>query len=126
MGSTGENGKSAVQAVMERYVDAVFNADVATLRDVFHPGASMYGYLGDKLLMGTPEPFFQDLATHPSMAKNNDPFKGVLSDVAAMGRAGTATLVESGFFGSGNFVNYFHLLNFDGEWKITSKVFASL
>ncbi len=126
MAGFGDDGKSAVQAVMELYVDAVFNADVDTLRDLFHPEASMCGYLGDNLLIGTPEPFFQDLATHPSMAKNNDPFKGEISCVAAEGRAATATLMETGFFGTGSFVNYFHLLNIDGEWKITSKIFATL
>ena len=126
MGTMEDGGAATVRAVMERYVDAVFNADIETLRDVFHPQASMCGYLGDKLLIGTPEPFFEDLASHPSMAKNGDPFKGELSAIAAMGKAATATLVESGFFGSGSFVNYFHLLEIDGEWKITSKVFSTL
>ncbi|OFW61006.1 MAG: hypothetical protein A2133_04320 [Actinobacteria bacterium RBG_16_64_13] len=126
MSNSGDDGRAAVQAVMERYVDAVFNADIATLKEVFHPQAAMCGYLGDKLLIGTPQPFLEDLATHPSMAKNNDPFRGIISGVGVMGRAATATLEETGFFGAGHFVNYFHLLDFDGEWKITSKIFASL
>lgn len=117
---------SAVRQVMERYVDATFRADVAALRGLFHPGASMTGYLGDDLLEGTPEPFFVDLGSRPSMAESAAPYKAEISSVDVSGRAATVTLTESGFFGVMRFVNYFHLLNVDGDWKIISKTFASL
>ena len=117
---------SAVREVMQRYVDATFRADVVTLRNIFHPGASMTGYLGDDLLEGTPEPFFADLGSRPSMAESAAPYEAEISSIDVSGRAATATLNESGFFGVMRFVNYFHLLNVGGDWKIISKTFASL
>lgn len=121
-----EKDVSAVREVMERYVDATFRADVDALRTIFHPGASMTGYLGDDLLVGTPEPFFVDIGTRPSMAEAAAPYKAEITSIQVSGRAATATLAESGFFGVMRFVNYFHLLNVDGDWKIISKTFASL
>ena len=116
---------SAVRDVMERYVDATFRADVDVLRSIFHPGASMSGYLGDDLLVGTPEPLLADIGSRPSMAESGAPYKADISAIDVSGRAATATLTESGFFGVMRFVNYFHLLNVDGDWKIISKTFAS-
>ena len=84
---------------MERYVQAVYLADVPTLRGLFHPRASMSGFLGDDLLVGTPEPFFDDLDGRPSMAEQGDPYEATIIGVEVMGRAATATLVERGFFG---------------------------
>ncbi len=117
---------AAVRDVMERYVDAVYRADGPVLRSLFHPGAAMNGYLGDELLLGSPEPFFVDIESHPAMAAGGAPFKGEVSGIQVMGRAATATLEETGFFGSAHFINYFHLLKIDGAWKLVGKVFASL
>ena len=126
MGSCMEDGPGAVRAVMERYVEAVYRADIATLRELFHPQASMSGYLGDDLLIGTPEPFFLDLGSRPSMAESGHAYEGTISNVEAMGKAATATLVEHGFFGAFDFVNYYQLLFIDGEWKILSKAFSAI
>ncbi len=116
----------AVRKVLDRYANAVLHADVETLKRVFHPAAVMNGYLGDKLLVGTPEPFLADISGHPAMAESGAPFRTEWTAVHVAGRTATATLEENGFFGSGHFVNYFHLLNESGEWKIVSKTFESL
>ena len=115
-----------VRALMERYVQAVYVADVDTLRDLFHADAFMGGYLGDDLLMGTPEPFFADLASRASMADSGAPYGHEISSVQVQGRAATATIEEEGFFGSVRFINYFTLIELEGQWKIASKTFASL
>ena len=126
MGSCMEDGPGAVRAVMERYVEAVYAADVETLRELFHPQATMTGYLGDDLLVGTPEPFFLDLGSRPSMAQSGHPYEATISMVEVMGRAATATLVEHGFFGAFSFANFYHLLLIDGDWKILSKNFSGI
>lgn len=126
MGSCMEDGPGAVRAVMEKYTEAVFNADIDTLRTLVHPGAFMNGYLGDDLLVGGIEPFYEDLQSRPSMAEAKDPLETQISGVEVNGRIATATLVETGFFGAGKFANYFTLLFIDGEWKILTKTFASL
>lgn len=118
--------ETAVRAVLDSYAEAVHRADVELLKSMFHPAAVMNGYLGDNLLVGSPEPFLSDIGGHPSMADNGAPFKTEWTAVHVSGRTATATLEESGFFGSGHFVNYFHLLLDSGEWKIVSKTFESL
>jgi ketosteroid isomerase-like protein len=118
--------EAEVRAVLDRYAEAVLRADVKTLTGTFHPQAVMNGYLGDKLLLGGPEPFLADIGSHPPMADSSVPFKTEWTAVHVSGRTATATLEENGFFGAGHFVNYFHLLREDGEWKIVSKTFESL
>jgi hypothetical protein len=118
--------EEAVRKVLDRYAEAVYRADVKTLKDIFHPAAVMNGYLGDQLLVGTPEPFLADIGGHPPMADGDAPFKTDWTAVHVAGRTATATLEETGFFGSGHFVNYMHLLLDGGEWKIVSKAFESL
>ena len=82
--------------------------------------------LGDKLLIGSPEPFLADIGGRPAMATSGAPYTTTWSDIHLSGRTATATLHETGFFGTVKFVNYFHLLKIDGEWKVTSKTFESL
>ena len=114
-----------MRAVLERYVDATSRADVESLRSVFHPVALMAGYLGDDLIVGDPEPFFSDLGSHPSMAETGAPYEAAIVDIHVAGRIASARVEESGFFGATSFVNYFHLLEIKGEWKIVSKTFQS-
>lgn len=118
--------EEAVRKVLDRYAEAVYRADVKTLEEIFHPAAVMNGYLGDKLLVGTPEPFLADISGHPAMAGSDTPFETEYTALKVSGRTATATLEEKGFFGSGHFVNYFHLLLDGGQWKIVSKTFESL
>lgn len=116
---------TAVRRVMERYVDAVYRADVATLRELFHPAAEMSGYLGDMLLTGTPEPFLEDIGGRDSMEAMDAPYKAEILDVHASPRCASLRVEETGFFGTVSFVNYFHLLNVGDDWKIVAKTFES-
>jgi hypothetical protein len=116
---------AAVRQVMERYVEAVFKADVATLRELFHPAAEMSGYLGDLLIAGSPDPFLVDVGGRQSMEAAGAPYEAEILDIHASARTASLRLEETGFFGSTSFVNYFHLLNVDGEWKIVAKTFES-
>jgi hypothetical protein len=117
---------AAVRAVMETYVQAVYKADVETLRKLFHPAALMSGYLGDTLLAGSPEPFLADVGGRQSMEAAGAPYQAQILDIQAGPRAAALRLEETGFFGVTSFVNFFHLLKVDGEWLIVSKTFESL
>jgi Putative lumazine-binding len=114
---------AAVRAVMERYVEAVYKADVDTLRGLFHPAAVMSGYLGEMLLAGPPEPFLVDVGGRPSMESAGALYTAGIVDIHASSRTASLRLEETGFFG---IHSYFHLLNVEGEWKIVSKTFESL
>ena len=121
-----KTAEAAVRVVLDAYAKAVYEADVDTLRGCFHPAAVMNGYLGDQLLVGDPEPFLADIGGHPAMKDSGAPFKTEYTAIKVSGRTATATLEENGFFGSGHFVNYFHLLKEGDGWKIVSKTFESL
>ena len=125
--SSQESGPAAaVRAVMERYVEAVYRADVDTLRGLFHPAAVMSGYLGDALLAGSPEPFLLDVGGRPSMQSTGAPYTSQILDVHASSRTASLRLEETGFFGAFSFVNYFHLLKVEDGWKIVAKTFESV
>jgi ketosteroid isomerase-like protein len=126
MTSSERSEETAVRAVLEAYADAVFRGDADTLSRLFHPRAVMNGYLGDHLHLGGPELFLDDIRSHPPMSQTAPHFKTTWSAVHISGRTATATLHEDGFFGEGKFVNYFHLLKVDGQWKMMSKLFESL
>ncbi|MBN1458305.1 MAG: nuclear transport factor 2 family protein [Armatimonadetes bacterium] len=126
MDAKEKNSATAVREVMERYADATYRADVSSLRSLFHPAACMTGYLGDQLIAGGPDAFFADIEGRPPMAETKAPYEAEVGLIHVSGRIASAAVEESGFFGSGRFVNYFHLLNVDGDWRIVSKTFESL
>jgi len=126
MSATQEAAEAAVRQVIERYADCTYRADVEGLKSVFHPQAAMTGYLGEQLIVGGPEPFFKDVAEHPAMAETGAPYKWEIVALKVYGRTASVILEEAGFFGEGRFVDHFHLLNVQGEWKIISKNFETL
>jgi hypothetical protein len=123
---TTDRDAEDVLAVMHRYTDAAYRGDAAALRACFHPGAVMSGLLGDRLLIGTPEPFFSDIAGNPSMESTGAAYEPTVVSVDVLGRVASVRVDETGFFGAMSFANWFHLLkDDDGTWRITSKAFTT-
>lgn len=118
--------KAAVQNVIDNYIDGMFHANIEALRNCFHPKAVMNGFLGEVMLVGTPEPFFEDVGSKPSMASGGVPYKGEVVSLELEGAVASVTLKEEGIPGGISFINYFHLLKEEGIWKITSKTFTTL
>ena len=118
--------KTAVQQVIDAYVDAMFHGNIEELRRCFHPDARMNGFLGEQKLLGTPEPFFDDIGSKPSMASNDIPYKGEIVSLELAGHVASVTLQEKGIQGGISFINYFHLLKENSTWKIISKTFTTL
>lgn len=117
--------KEAVRKVVQQYIDGTYKGDVKALRDCFHPKAVMNGFLQDQLLLGGPEPFLENIENNPSMAEAGVPYKGEITFVDLVGNVASVTIKETGFAGSMNFTDYFHLLKEQGEWKIISKTFTT-
>lgn len=114
-----------VKEVIQDYIDGTYEADVEKLKAVFHEKAIMTGYLGDELLIGGPEGFFEDIASQPSMKEQNVEYKAEILALTETGKIADAVVRETGFRGTTAFEDHFHLI-FDGEWKIISKTFAVL
>ena len=85
----------------------------------------MNGYLNNQLLLGDPEPFFQEIGNNPSMAEGGAPYKGEITSVDVVGNVASVTLKETDFAGGMSFTDYFHLIKVDDEWKILSKTFTT-
>ena len=116
----------AVKNVMDQYFQAVYQGDIATLKELFHPKASMNGFLGQDLLIGTPEAFFAVLQSKPSMASQNTDCRCVLKSLQVTGKIASVVLFVDGFFGAATIEDHFHLLEVDGKWRILCKTFTTL
>lgn len=114
-----------IRQVIQNYIDGTFRANVNTLRACFHSKAVMNGFLGDQLLIGDPEPFFQDIGAKPSMASAGVPYKADITSIEVSGRTASVTLSESGFGPGIAFTDFFHLIKDQGQWKIISKTFTT-
>lgn len=111
--------------MVQQYIDATYQGDAATLRDCFHPKAVMNGYLQDQLLFGSPEPFFDNIESNPSMAEAGVPYEAKITHVDVVGNIASITLKETGFAGTMAFTAYFHLIREQDRWKILSKTFTT-
>jgi len=115
-----------VQEVLSRYMEGTYTANIPMLESVFHKDARMVGYLGDQLLIGTPAPFIEDMGSQASMKEQGHNYQAEVRDVEVNGNVAKATVHETGFRGSAELVDHFHLLCENGEWKIISKTFTTI
>lgn len=115
-----------IEALIRDYFDAVGNADIARLKTIFHEKASMNGYLGSDMVIGTPEIFFADLSSKPSMKSEGTDCRMVIKHIHVCGNIADASIFVDNFFGAFPIQDYFHLLKVDGEWKILCKTFTTL
>jgi Putative lumazine-binding len=121
MSETSEAAEA--RAVIEEYVDACAAGSVARLQAIFHEQALMSGYMMGDYIMGSPEPFFQAVASPPPQAPpTTGNYTGEITSVEVSGAVASVTLKEAGFMGM-NFTDYFHLAKVDGNWLIISKTF---
>lgn len=116
----------AIETLLKDYFQAVYKADVTTLKTIFHTNASMYGYLGDNAVVGTPEIFFADLLSKPSMEASAIECNCVIDSIQVEGSVATATIYVDNFYGVANVKDAFHLLEEAGQWHIVCKTFTTL
>lgn len=115
-----------INTLLHDYFTAVGNADIAKLKTIFHETAAMYGYLGDAAVLGTPEIFFQDLSSKPSMSSQNIDCRMTVKNISVCGNTAQASILVDNFFGAFQIEDFFHLLKLDGAWKIVCKTFTTL
>ena len=108
----------AIAETIKRYVEGGKSGRGADMRAAFHPGATIYGYIGDDLF-GSPIQMLFD------WNDGNGPATGLQARIAGIdieGTIATARLELDDWTGH-RFTDMFTLLKTDGEWKIVSKVF---
>lgn len=115
-----------VKEVLDRYFNAVYNADIDNLKSIFHKSASMYGYLGSDIVTGTPQIFLDDLSSKSSMASEQTECKYVVESIQVTGDVACASIFVDGFFGAATIKDFFHLIKEDGQWYIVCKTFTTV
>lgn len=115
-----------VKTVIQEYIDGTFAADVDKLKNVFHENAVMNGFLGDNILIATPDAFIKDIKENSSMKSQKAPYHAEIEYITIEGNIATVIVSESGFRGSEKLVNHFHLIKINDEWQIISKLFTTI
>ena len=116
--------ESDIVAVIEGYIEGYVNADLPALRAAFASDAVMNGYVGDRLVAGTPEPFFRQVGSNPPLKSSGSRLDYHIEHLSITNNAASVVLRETGF-GERNFTDYMHLLKRDGVWTIVSKTFST-
>eukprot|EP00415_Alexandrium_ostenfeldii_P001266 UN1266 len=119
---------AAVRAVMDKYVEGTWTANAALLKTIFHETAVMNGCVGKHLMLGTPQPFYDDMAKlagkGESFQARGLPYRGGIVTIHVYGQTAEAVVQERGYAGTLAFTDAFHLIKVDGDWKIVSKLFT--
>lgn len=106
--------------VINMYIEGTRTGNTDMIRKSFHPDALMSGYMGPKCLIGDITPFTNHVETSGKPA--TPPYQGHMISLDITGNIASAKVVEDDLYGM-DFVNFFHLMSVDGEWKIVSKLF---
>ena len=120
------NDYEQIKKLIDNYFLAVSEADTNTLKSIFHESASMYGYLGDAPVLGTPEIFYADLESKPSMKEQNISCTMVLKNIDIHNSVATASIFVDNFYGASKVLDLFHLMKINNDWKIVCKTFTTL
>jgi len=119
------NDYASVRIVVENYIKGSYTADIGLLKRCFHPDALMSGYYRGDLEIGSPQPFFDQLDSEPSSKSSGEAYQAEVSFIHIAGGMASAGVVEDNLLGT-NYVNHFHLLKIDDQWRIISKIYVEV
>lgn len=108
----------AIRQVFDLYAEGAKSGSIEPLKAAFHPGATIYGFVGPDLFGGSIEHFYE-------WHTGNGPATDVEIRVTAIDLAASIATarVEIDNWTGHRFTDQFTLLKTDGAWKIISKVF---
>jgi len=113
-----------ILATAKIYFDGLYHGDSALLRGVFHPLAMVIGYGSDgDLKTMTLDDFLKFVDTVPSPQDSGVDFD---MSVLSADRAGKAAALKvHDYYLGRDFIDFLHLAETSGGWKITAKAFHS-
>lgn len=110
----------AIEDIVQLYIDGIHQGDAGLLKKAFHPQAMMYGTSGENVTVTPIEGLYAFVEGHIPPTRSGDPHQCSIVSVRIAGNTASVEMTEDQTYGH-NYVNYFHLLKIDGEWKIVSK-----
>jgi hypothetical protein len=123
--STRTTELASIRKVVDLYIDGVKNGNLDSLREAFHPQASMFGYKGQDLFVTPIAGLYNYIASTTPPAKDGIVGEAYACTITSISVAGNAAAVEMVMepYHEHDFVDYFQLLKVDGRWWIVSKLF---
>ena len=119
------NDYASVRTVIESYIKGSYTADTDLLKRCFHPDAIMSGYYRGDLEIGSTQPFLNQLDSEPSSKSSGEDYQAEISFIHIAWSMASAGVVEDNLLGT-NYVNHFHLLKIDDQWRIISKMYVEV
>jgi hypothetical protein len=122
MAATTTDERTAIETVVQLYIDGASRGDAGKLKQAFHQNAWMFGSIAGQRFDAPIAVMIQEVTVNP--LDSDGGYDGRIVAVEQTGDAAIATVEESGCWGNLSFVDYFALARIDGVWKIVNKVFA--
>ena len=122
MATTFTDERTAIETVVQLYIDGASKGEAEKLKTAFHPKALMFGSVSGQRFDAPITTMIQEVTVNP--LDNDGGYSGRIIAVEQTGDAAIATVEESGCWGNLSFVDYLALAKIDGSWKIVNKVFA--
>ena len=110
----------AIAAAIQLYIAGVTQGDAASLAEAFHPGAQMYGAIGDKRL----DMPISEFSKHVTPADVDGTYRARITSIMQDGDVAGAVLIEENYLGTLSFTDFFTLSRLEGRWRIVTKTFA--
>ena len=114
--------QDGIRQTIDFYINGLRDGSVETLKEAFHPQATMCGHLGETLMVTPIEGLYDFVAAHDAPAKTGEPFSAAVTSIEVAGTAASAIIKENSYQGF-DFTTFFQLLKIEGRWWIVGKVF---
>ena len=115
----------SIRQVIDLYIDGVKNGNLDSMKQAFHPQASMFGYKGADLFVTPIEGLYDYIANTTPPAKAGpvgEQYTCTITNISVAGNAASVEMAMDGYH-EHDFVDYFQLLKTDGRWWIVNKLF---
>jgi hypothetical protein len=116
--TAASSDREAITRTVQVYVAAGKSGKGAEMKPAFHPGATIFGYVGPDLFSGPIQGLFD-------WHDQNGPAPDLVARIASIDLEGSIACVrvELDNWTGHRFTDFLSLLKVDGEWKIMNKVF---
>ena len=114
--------EDGIRQAINFYIEGLRQGSVETLKQAFHPEATMCGHLGETLMVVPIQGLYDFVSSNPAPAKSGEPFSASVAAIEVARSVASAKITEQSYQGH-NFTDFFNLLKIDGRWWIVSKVF---
>jgi uncharacterized protein (TIGR02246 family) len=111
----------AIRALIDTYTRGCQTGDLASLKEIFHADAKMYGSVDGRRGEQPVTRMFEILAATPT----GDSHQCEIVSIQQTGDAASVLFIEENFLGR-SYMDHFALTRHDGKWLVVSKVYQQI